>query len=371
MKKVKLKLGATIVACALTTGLIVVSCKKDKTYTANNETTPVNAKNGKIKSLQCSNLSGKQVLQMVKTFKQSSQNAAKTSSLDVEDALPLDSAEFLIEATLNYDFDYHADSIIGNEEHSDTFTFTTMADGRIAVDEMQRLYSVMGSAISDYVSADRKIAVVDLETFTEAGGGHFELTTVVIKGPIRVPFPPALPPCGFPIGATVYALDNPTTINNQIGCTYVGNPVNAAPIYRNCLECLDPDEICTDINGYPVPMQTFYWGVFNAPAHRFIPNNTQSVPSTPYLHISQLCVNGNWNNALYFYNSSGNLQFSNSLNSCYNFFANQFTGFVRCDNTFMIDTDWAFNGAPQNHVTQCWDIKVKYAQGFYCYDYID
>lgn len=369
MEQKKLKLGTTIVVCALTAGLIAVACKKNNSiYNTDAQTAlaNTNGKSGQIKSRDY-NVTGKQVKQLVTTFKQSGKNAEKTSDLDVTVNLPLDSAEFLIEAVINYDFDMRTDTVVETRSDSASFSFIIADDGKIAPSDLLEVYAAMTAHFNGIINDYTQMAVIDVETYIDAdGNGRFVTLSVIqsVPNPPQIPAPPIVfTSCYFPVNDTKYSIEDPAALNNRLAVygisgpiSYDPNVVNIAPLFEQNLNCKDPKEYCF-CDG---DIRFFCWGGSyynihqqNTPTFFSLPSGL--IPSTPFAPINQyVVVNANgqqeWSPLLYFSNNTG--QFNTMATNVYNYISGPTmlpAGFVICDNTIQIYQANFINTIPAWH----------------------
>ena len=118
---------------------------------------------------------------MVTTFKTQADkkgNVSQTSRLSSSDSLSLDSAQFLIEATLNYDFDYNDQYTFLRDSKSYEFASNlnySSGTSKIKTSELEQAYNLFHDSIVTKIDASNKVSVVDISVGVVAGG------TIVFK----------------------------------------------------------------------------------------------------------------------------------------------------------------------------------------------
>lgn len=194
MKKMKTHALTLVLTISLVSAFTM--CKKE-TRTCSSPSTSqslVIDKNGMIekKGLVPSvdyKLSDKENYDLVKAFKQRKKSAARTGGGGAPDSLRVDSAQYMLESSLNFDFDaIGGDGML--DIHSDVATYSFNLDaasragyGYLLSSELNMIYDQLRTYYAAMVNTDTKIAAIDVEAFIDddSGQGHFEVTATVMK----------------------------------------------------------------------------------------------------------------------------------------------------------------------------------------------
>jgi hypothetical protein len=126
-----------------------------------------------------------QALKLIKDFKSgmSSQNNQISQGKLIEaDSVSLDSSIFVVEAALNYDFDYNNADTAFNVLLPDTSEFTipiTRANQKVNSDDLEGVYLQLYQHIESLVSGRTKVKVVDMEAYIS--GNQVYYRAVIIR----------------------------------------------------------------------------------------------------------------------------------------------------------------------------------------------
>jgi len=194
-----------ILSLSLGRGLLVLAgllsmCKKDRIDTkptVQNEVRTETEKPGKVKSPDY-HLSDAQNYQLIRSFQQSSGNAARDGGS--ADSLAVDSAQYTLEASINFDYD-RAGGSDKLDIHYDlrTYSFNTsstshITNGYIRSTELSSIYHALQMHLDSITNDSVTVAAIDVLAYIDdmtTGAGHFEVTAVVMKA-AAVPGTPSL-----------------------------------------------------------------------------------------------------------------------------------------------------------------------------------
>ncbi len=131
------------------------------------------------------NFSSQQVCKLIRTFKSEKQIEAKSTELEIDsDSLQLDSAQYLLEATINFDFDSESDDATKTEYVVSTYTFNyifneTTNEYKISTSDLIDVYDQISNSLNNIISEDSTyISAVDVQGYiTEENLAYFEVTT--------------------------------------------------------------------------------------------------------------------------------------------------------------------------------------------------
>lgn len=171
MKTTKLIVATCIAMVAM------AACRKDKTIGSINplsEPTAVKLDESSLRPIpqKMFPVTGAEALKIVKKFKhldENNPNAAQARLIEADSVL-IDSATFVVEATLNYDFDY---SVTGDEvafedlpEVTTAFTIPkSRLNNKISTNDLEAVYEEITTFINTQIDSTKKVAIVDIEAY--------------------------------------------------------------------------------------------------------------------------------------------------------------------------------------------------------------
>jgi hypothetical protein len=184
-----------LIVLAATAMLAMAACRKDKTTATLNpasEPTSVKMDESSLKPIpqKMYPVTGAEAIKIVKRFKhldESNPNNAQARLIEADSVL-LDSATFVMEATLNYDFDYNrtnADEVI-EDLPIETTAFTipkSRLNNKISSKDLEAVYQELTTFVNSQLDPTKKIAIIDIEAYQV---GTNQVTFKAIPRIIRV-----------------------------------------------------------------------------------------------------------------------------------------------------------------------------------------
>jgi hypothetical protein len=258
-------------------------------------------------------LSDKQILSLIKSFKENSKmtESSRTSTLSSSDSLSLDSAQYLLEATINYDFDHTSTQGMDTKYDVTTYNYTYNSESNyITTADVGSIYQNLYSYFEVMINEGFLIAAIDVQGYSEpTGSGYFEVSASVLSNAAVFNCPTA----HFSQSFSYYILTSANIIQSHFATppSYYPNPNAIAADYYmpSKLNCKDLyDNTCDE--GYFYPNVTKHWYKPTG-ANIYMP----FIPKQPQANYAS---GTNWSSINYF----GGTQLSNFVNNSQTLMAN-------------------------------------------------
>jgi hypothetical protein len=128
-------------------------------------------------------LTSKQLYDLIHTFKENGKSKGKSSELSPNETLSIDSAQYLLEATINFDFDYTSTDATDTRYQETTYYFEYDGDnGVMSTEEATSIYESMYTRFNDVIGGDSLIAAIDVQAYItpSLSTGYFVVTAAVL-----------------------------------------------------------------------------------------------------------------------------------------------------------------------------------------------
>ncbi len=247
MKKLKL-----IALCAtFTTCLIIIACKKNadskpnpmqENFNLNDLNSSYQFNNLKHVPQKFLNLNSSDFELTIKRFKSAGKAHDQAARLVDIDSLSLDSATWVMEAVLNYDFDFQSNETY-NKFYFNLSTTIAINDNSLKVNsnDLESVYEILTSRIDSLINDSIKVGFINVEGYVFDPGtstGIFGLKVQLINSSNVIT---CHVPSYFISGTSPYVIPtSPAYYNTHFGCNPTGNVYNACSLLNNSANCFSP-----------------------------------------------------------------------------------------------------------------------------------
>jgi hypothetical protein len=157
---------------------------------------------------------------------------------------------YVLEAALNYDFDYYIDDVNYERLNYDSvevdgISIVNTTSMIISSDDVENAYSTISSYISGLIDSNTKIEIVDVVAYVNSSDVTFRAYIVALNTSI-------INPCSSFDATVTASVDRPNQLSN--GCTAPG--MDGAPAVKSKLNCRTSYS-CGDNDGYYTNVSSF------------------------------------------------------------------------------------------------------------------
>ena len=216
---------------------ILAGCKKEAQQISSPLANTSNEQSSKRLEIEQSiyNLSPEQTTRIVKSFKAGIKNNISSRLIEA-DSLALDSSIFVIEAALNYDYDY-----VKNDNYENSFktierSIAVSVNGeKVSSNDIEELYNNFKSAIDSTISDSIKVQVIDMQVYSDVSNpvnpvfyfsaslSYIKLLYITPCGPITLAASPWRSKYLFFGCSSTPITDGPKILNQRLSCGFYTN----------------------------------------------------------------------------------------------------------------------------------------------------